>query len=370
VLDRVTGTLTLESVDADGAVPHADSRSPNLTADGEVIAFETLASIPRMTYAEPLHIVVRNRREAILRIPMGPDGTVPNASTSEPALSANGCAVAFTSTATNLIPGSESNRHETNVFLWRFDDGSITRVSVGSNGVPQPGGASHSPSIVADGELVAFTSTARLVPADTNSVADVYLRDLRQSRTVLVSAADGGRSADGPSYSPALSADGRYVAFTSRADNLAPNDHNDDNDIYIRDLVTETTMLVSTTAKGASANAASSRPAISADGRWIVFQSLASNLGSRPGCLPVGRDQNLLPDIYLFDRITGCVSRISGSATDEWWNASVAPAIAGSGETILFSSTHPGGDDDLSADFDLFAFTRSSGYKTSPQPTH
>lgn len=361
LLDRATGALTLESIDADGSVPHADSLSPSLSADGEIIAFETLASIPRLAaaYSALLHIVVRHRRDGMLRTPLGLNGAPPNGLTREPAVSANGGVVAFTSDASNLAPGGDANGRETDVFLWRLDAATVTRVSVVNNGVsPTAPGGSHTPAVSAEGDLVAFTSTARLALEDTNSVADVYLRDLRQARTILVSRAIDGRAADADSYSPALSADGRYVAFTSRAANLVPNDRNQDNDVFVRDLVAETTMLVSGTSNGSSANAASTRPSISADGRWVVYQSIASNLGSNRGCPSLGPDQNLLPDVYAFDRRTRCVSRMSGSPVDEWWDASVAPAIAGSGNTVVFSSTRPVGGADLRVDFDLFAFTR------------
>jgi len=356
VLDRSNGTLTRESERPDGTSVQADSQAPSVSAAGGVIAFETVASIPSAPDAHPvsLHIVVRTRRDGTLRTPVAMDGAAPDGLTRQPALSADGRAVAFTSDATNLTPDGDANGDRTDVFLWRLDSSNITRVSVANDGLSHPGGASHSPSVSGNGELVAFASTAQLVPDDTNAVIDVYLRDLRQARTVLVSRAADGQAADSASYSPALSADGRYVAFTSRAGNLVPNDHNGDNDVFIRDLTTGTTSLMSATSKGASANAASGRPAVSADGRWVVYQSLASNLGSKPGCLSSGHDRNLLPDIYLLDRVMGCVSRISASPLEEWWNASVAPAIAGSGRVVLFSSTHPVGPDDLSTDLDLF----------------
>jgi len=119
-------------------------------------------------------------------------------------------------------------------------------------------------------------------------------------------------------------------------------------------------MLVSATSKGEGANADSRHPALSADGRYVVYQSVASNLGSGSGCPRTPRDTNLLPDVYLFDRATRCVNRISGSTTHEWWTPSVAPAIDGTGSLVVFSSTQPVGDDDISTDFDLFLIVRSS----------
>ena len=175
-----------------------------------------------------------------------------------------------------------------------------------------------------DGAVVAFVSTARLAPADTNTVADVYVRDVRHGITVLVSGGVGSAQ-NGASSSPALSADGRYVAFESLA-GLDPGDRNNDRDVYIFDVTARTTTLVSMTSKGQAANAASRRPALSDDGEVVAYQSLASNLGSGPGCPRAGSDTNLLPDVYAFDRATRCVARISGSSGAEWWTPSVAPA--------------------------------------------
>ena len=110
---------------------------------------------------------------------------------------------------------------------------------------------------------------------------DVYLRDLSRRQTVLVSRGRDGTSSAGGSHSPALSADGRYVAFVSDAA-LAPGDGNGESDVYIYDAARESIELVSTTSAGVSANAASRRPSISADGQHVVYQSLASNLESAP----------------------------------------------------------------------------------------
>ena len=124
--------------------------------------------------------------------------------------------------------------------------------------------------------------------------------------------------------------------------------------MYIFDVTARTTMLVSMTSKGQAANAASRRPALSDDGEVVAYESLASNLGSRPGCPRAGSDTNLLPDVYAFDRARSCVARISGSSGAEWWAPSVAPAIDALGGTIVFSSAQPSDADDPTTDFDLF----------------
>jgi Tol biopolymer transport system component len=358
VLDTSTGRTTRESVGADGTPADGDSQAPSLSADGQIIAFESTASnlIPGHTWVGRQRVIVRHRRDGVMRSPRGVRGQEPDGETREPVVSGNGGVVAFASDAGNLVQAPDANGAQTDVYLWRLDDSSITRVSVDTTGVQPPTGASHSPSLSRDGDRVAFVSTARLAPEDTNDVADVYLRDVTRRLTLLVSRRADGRALDGPSYSPASSADGRYVAFVSRATNLVPRDRNQESDVYLYDVAAGAVTLVSAAANGSAANAGSSRPRISGDGQYVVYQSLASNLGSGPGCPSQASDTNLLPDVYLFDRTTRCVTRVSGSSGREWWTPSVAPAIDGAGTLVVFSSTQPVGDDDVSTDFDLFLF--------------
>jgi Tol biopolymer transport system component len=362
VLDRSTGLITQESISTDGAPPDGDSQAPSLSADGQVTAFETIASNlqSRQTRVAQRHVVVRNRLNGALRSPQGAYGKQSNGDTGEPVVSADGLVLVFTSDASNLVPEPDANGGQTDVFLWHLDDSTISRVSVDSSGQQRPIGASHSPSVSRDGALVAFVSTARLAPEDANNVTDVYLRDVRRGITSLISRGAGGRPADGPSHSPVLSPDGRYVAFASGADNLAPGDHNQENDVYLYEPGAGAMTLVSATSRGTAANATSGRPAISADGRYVAYQSMASNLGSGAGCPHPVSDTNLLPDVYLFDRMTRCVTRISGSPGREWWTPSVAPAIDGAGTLVVFSSTQPIDENDPSTDFDLFLFLRAS----------
>ena len=281
VLDRITGAVTQESVNADWTSPTGDSAAPRLSADGRMIAFEILAEslLPAQGSRPGRRVIVRDRLTGSMRTP-GAAGAAPNGETSQAALSGSGLAVVFTSDATNLAKGHDTDGGETDVYLWRLDADTIERVSVHGDGAQPSSGASHFPSINGEGDLVAFVSAARLVPEDTNNVLDVYLRDVRRGRTSLVSRGAAGTPADAASFSPALSADGRYVAFVSMATNLGATDRNDDSDIYIHDVAMGATTLVSATARGEAANSGSRRPALSADGRLVVYQSVASNLGS------------------------------------------------------------------------------------------
>jgi len=360
-LDRSTGLTTLESISPDGNRANGDSQSPGLSSDGQILAFETFAS-NLVSGDMPLgsgRVVVRDRRSGLLRTPAGPLRETPNGDSEQPVVAGSGIAVVFTSAATNLVAEPDRNGSENDIYLWRLDDATITRVSVDSNGVQSSIGTSYSPTLSSDGTRVAFVSTARLVAEDTNDVSDVYVRDLQRGVTSLARAATGTTPSNAPSYWPQLSADGRYVAFVSQSANLARRDRNQDSDVFVYEVATRSITLVSATAAGDTANALSSRPAISADGRYVVFQSVASNLRTRRGCPPRASDENLLPDVYLLDRTTGCVTRISGSPAHEWWTPSVAPAISGSGKIVAFSSSQPISEDDVTTDFDLFVYIRT-----------
>src|SRR4029453_10228645 len=158
--------------------------------------------------------------------------------------------------------------------------GSTTRVST-STGGGQGNGRSFVPAISADGWYVAFYSDAsNLVSGDTNGTRDVFVRDLQRGETTRVSVSTSGTEANGDSFAPGISSDGRYVAFASAATNLVDGDTNDANDIFVRDRQTNTTTRVSVGYDGSQANGGSDPPSLSGDGRLVAFTSAAPNLGS------------------------------------------------------------------------------------------
>jgi Tol biopolymer transport system component len=143
----------------------------------------------------------------------------------------------------------------------------------------------------ADGRFVAFTSEAPLVPGDTNGVADVFLRDLRAGTTVRVNLTADGRQAGGASYSPMMSADGRHVVFSSDATNLVAGDTNGVADVFLRDLRPGTTVRASLAADGGQGNDGSYNGVVTRDGRYVAFASAATNL--------VPGDTNGVTDAFL-----------------------------------------------------------------------
>jgi hypothetical protein len=143
---------------------------------------------------------------------------------------------------------------------------------------------------------VAFDSDAwNLVWGDTNDTFDVFVHDRQTDITTRVSVDDSGTQSDGASYRPSLSADGRFVAFYSDASNLVPGDTNGAADVILYDRQSGATKRVSVADGGAEANSDSLRPALSASGRLVAFESEASNL--------VAGDSNHFTDVFLHDPV-------------------------------------------------------------------
>jgi Tol biopolymer transport system component len=287
-------------------------------------------------------------------------------------ISADGRYMLFNSQARNLVAHDTNERWD--VFVHDRMSGVTTRVSVSTAGTqaepsPDPFGGSLAGGISATGRHIVFESDApNLVPGDTNGVADVFLHDQKTGQTTRVSLSSGGRQANGPSGTPAISADGRYVAFQSLASNLVPGDTNRLSDIFVRDLVTGKTTRVSVSSRGREARCnlsfcESTEPALSAHGRYVAFQSSATNL--------VAGDTNRLGDVFVHDRATGKTERVSVSSAgrqgtgDRTGTGSNAPALSANGRYVAFHSADsnlvPG---DTNRTFDIFVHDRKSGRTT------
>jgi Tol biopolymer transport system component len=193
-----------------------------------------------------------------------------------PSISGDGRLVAFESDASTLVPDDTNGTED--VFVHDIVTGLTRRISVGSGGT-QTESPSFGAAISGDGRSVAFESfSSRLVPDDTNGALDVFVADLPTGTISRVSLATDGQQADDRSYSPSISADGRVVAFTSFADNLVPDDHNGLLDVFIRRRDQNTTTRLSVGPNGVEGDGLSFAPVVSADGAVVVFSSEADNL--------------------------------------------------------------------------------------------
>jgi Tol biopolymer transport system component len=234
----------------------------------------------------------------------------------------------------------------------------IRKASVSSRG-RQANGNSFGPAFSADGRFVAFRSRAsNLVSRDTNRVQDVFVRDRRTGTTTRVSVSDDGSEANGDSGGAAISADGRIVAFWSNATNLVPGDTYGRKDVFVRDRIAGTTTRVSISSDGRQANAPSRAPALSANGAIVAFRSDASNL--------VAHDTNETGDIFVHDRRTGETTRVSVSSRDGQPNGrSRDPALNDNGRFVAFRSEASNlVPRDMNRAGDIFVHDRKTGVTT------
>lgn len=293
--DTQSGTNTLISLDSSGGGSNGTSYYPDISADGTKIVFYSAASdLVSGDGNGVLDVFLHDTGSGTTtRISMGHDGSEADGNSIYPVISADGKFVAFESDATNLVTGDTNGK--TDIFLYETATGITTRVSVDSSG-NQGTNPSRKPTISADGQFVAFESSANnLVSGDTNVAYDIFVRDTVGDTTTRVSvASDGTQSTDYEnSNSPAISDDGRYVTFYSNATNLVTGDSNMVSDIFRHDRQTGDTTLVSVDAAGTQANGASVFPEISADGRYVVYYSAAGNL--------VSGDTNGVDDAFRVD---------------------------------------------------------------------
>lgn len=202
---------------------------------------------------------------------------------------------------------------------------SMARITSGNSG-------SFSPAISADGRFIAFTSTSSdLVVDDTNNAFDVFVYDRLTTQTTLVSGTSTGIPGNNDSTNPVISADGRYIAFVSDADNLVSNDTNGQLDVFVYDQQTGRTVRVSVASNGVQGNAFSSFATISADGQQIAFVSAADNL--------VRDDTNGLWDIFVYHQGTRTTERVSISQDSQQSNNNSAyPSISADGRYVAFAS--------------------------------
>lgn len=338
--DRETRTTQRMSVAGDGAEGNNFSGNPAISGDGRHVAFSSSASNLVPGDSNGTWDIFVHGRDTLTtqRLSVASDGSEANASSVLPSLSADGRFVGFQSTASNLVPGDTNGTND--IFVHDRDTGTTERVSVASDGMEGNAG-SLNPSLSADGRLVSFHGDAsNLVPDDTNGTRDVFVHDRETGVTERVSKSSDGTEGNGISTVSSISADGRHVAFYSFALNLVPNDTNATNDVFVHDRKTGITERVSVTSEGRQGDSSSFWPDISPDGRYVTFESFATNL--------VPDDDNRARDIFVHDRETRTTERASvasdGSQSD---GSSAVPVLSMGGSHVAFNSfatnLEPGG---------------------------
>src|SRR4051794_34089659 len=328
-----TGETTLVSRAQGGGLGNGTSDFPVMSRDGRFVAFDSEASnlVPGDTNAS-FDVFIRDRLKGTTdRVSVGSHGAQGNGSSFEAGISDDGRYVAFTSGASNLVPGDTNDSFD--VFVRDRLKGITERVSLGPKGV-QANDSSLAAAISGDGHVIVFQSSAtNLAPGDTQGLRNIYRRDLRTGRVERVSDGPDGAIGDSECFSPSVSRDGRYTAFSSDSSNLVPDDTNGRSDVFVHDSVTGKTERVSVGPGGRQANGFSFafERSISAVGRYVAFQSLASNLA-------VG-DTNDEIDVYLHDRLTGrteFLSRGLGGHGGDRFSEDIT--ISADGRLVAFAS--------------------------------
>ena len=337
--DAVSNVTVLVSVNRTNTAPgNGNSINPQITPDGQFVVFESVATdlVSNDVNGVTSDVFIRNRTNAACElISVNAAGTgSANSDSRAPSVSANGRYVGFETFASNLGPVDSNNHFD--VYVRDRQTGSNILCSptlAGNNGANND---SYAALVSSNGAKVIFFSYASdLVAGDANNAGDVFAFDIATRTVQLVSKNPGGVAGNGSSFQPAVSADGRYVAFYSDATDLVPNDGNQNGDVFVRDLVAGTTTLVSVNCQGgASGNNFSDMPQISANGRYVTFRSYATDL------VP-GNFANASGSVFRRDLQAGTTVLVSQNRalTGEGNANSYSPTISDSGAVVSFLSS-------------------------------
>jgi Tol biopolymer transport system component len=329
VFDARTNTIERVSVGSDQQEADDASQAADLSTDGRLVVFESAATnlVADDTNASR-DIFVRDRiTDTTSRASVASSGVQSNDCSDGPSISANGNLVAFSSRATNLSELSGFGQFD--LYCHDRNTGQTSLLSIRNATGNHDSSRAHACN---NGRYIAFESRASdLVAGDTNSTWDVVVKDLQHHSIECVSVDSAGTEGDLESRYAAISADGRYVVFRSAATNLIAGDTNNKADIFLRDRELGITERISVDSNGAEGNGECGlRCSISDDGMLVVFSSFSQNL--------VAGDLNGIEDIFLHDRSSGTTLRVNSGVARESNAASSEPRISGDGSQVVFRS--------------------------------
>ncbi len=370
--DRVSGGIErvpIRPATGSSGNPNDNSFPPALSADGSIVAFASLANnLTPGDFNSDADLFVYDRpAQATVILTLRDDGELGGGAPDlPPSLSGDGRFVVFSASSEKIVDNDGNQAND--VFAYDRETQQTELISVATTGSSQgrpANRASNGGIISSDGCWVAFYSDAsNVVAADRNDVRDVFLRNRCAGNTQRVSVAtdgsEGNAASQAAGFLPGISGDGQLVVFSSDASNLDAGDDNAVADVFLRDVANQTTRRLSVGRSGESGNGASQFPALSADGRFVAFQSAASNL--------VEGDTNGVVDVFVLKLETGEIRRIEGPAEPN--GNSTAPQLNADGTIVAFQSDASNlTSDDSNGTGDVFAAANSLALPPTPFPT-
>jgi Tol biopolymer transport system component len=333
VRDTTAGSTAVASVKMNGTTDDA-ADTPAISGDGRYVAFVTDSTgLVTGGNSSFYQVYVRDRTTgATVRASTKPNGTQGTDDSGHPSLSNDGRYLAFESDSPGLVTGDTNEW--TDVFVRDRVANTLKRVSLTSTGAEADLGG-EAPTISGDGRYVAFASYEQMTPDDTNGVMDVFVRDTVANTTTLVSKPAGAGTSDGNSTDPVISADGKSVAFVTAATNMdATTDNNAATDVFVRSLPGNTTTRASRSSSGGLAHGVASGPTISGDGRYVAYESTATDA--------VSDDTNGAADSFVFDRSSSTTTRISTNQLGEQLpTGGTFPVVTANGAFVTFATDAP-----------------------------
>lgn len=328
--DRLLDTTSLVSISSTGLQGNGDSQCASISLDGRYIIYHSKANnLVEGDTNGVQDIFLRNRLTGeTTRVSYRANGSQLDQDAFYAYISNDGSYISFVTADRHVIGNDPTDQLDT--FVVNTTNGAIVRATVPYTGI-EPNSSSWG-ALSGDGNSVVILSYAtNMVANDTNNYADIFVYDLKQHTMNRASVASNGTQGNNESLSPSISGNGRYVVWQSKATNFVPNDNNNYEDVFIRDMVNNTTSLVSISSSNQQGKDDSYEPSISDNGQYIAFMSTATNFDSH--------DTNIWPDVYVRDRIKqktylGAVLG-DGTVSD---SGSALPFISSDGRVIGFRS--------------------------------
>jgi WD40 repeat protein len=358
-------TTVRVSVKSSGAEVNTDNEYGAVSGDGHLVTFESSGKFTPGDDDTDEDVFIRNvKTRKTSRVSVRPNGKeVAEANSAESAISSSGRYVAFASDGA-FKPGDTNGFVD--IYVKDRKTGAVKRASL-SNADNQVMAGADNPAISASGRYVAFTSGGAFVPGDTNGYEDVYVRDLQQGTTRLASVRDDGGQPQVDSLNPSISSNGRYVAFYNNDQQMTGDSDYGfmvDYDVFVRDLSQKRTIRASLRSNGTEADPAGNQnnitPVISADGRFVAFS--ADSYGDY-----VGTDANNQPDVYIHSLVNGSTTRVSvksneQEATGSSGEGSERPlAISSDGSRVAFEAYAALAPADTNNERDVYVRDRPAG---------